>query len=316
MAGESSIVRRALDRISNMGVLSPESRAVQADILKQRAIRYDKFMESVPGYKGMVNLAPNAAPVVRLENGAVAVLPMGAKIPAGAQVLNKTRSQIDDIVYNVPKEFSPEFVAGATAAIPAVPAALAAGAASGSSPAMPQPQDADTYPSTSPMGDVQTPSPATPLATRENYQFDAPYYGMGDTQPGAGYNAPKPEPVPYYGMDGSETSPTYGQQTFQPNEPRRFPEVSRALNVAGRGAAAPTAQTQERPSGEPTGIAALLRGRFGEAGKGSPMEDRLTAAQQERDRMGEGRASGGAVNGKDAALHKALEIIHHMISRK
>jgi hypothetical protein len=30
---------------------------------------------------------------------------------------------------------------------------------------------------------------------------------------------------------------------------------------------------------------------------------------------GEGKAKGGAVAGKDAALHKALEIIHHLLTR-
>lgn len=309
MAGESSIVRRALDRIGNMGVLTPESRAVQADILKQRAIRYDKFMESVPGYKGMVNLAPNAAPVVRLENGTVAVLPMGANIPKGAQVLNKTRSEIDNIVYSAPKEYSPEFIAGTTAAIPAVPAALAAGSMSGSSPTMPQPESA--YPSYSPMGDTQAPATAP---------VEGPVYSPNEPRRFSGMTMADTV-QPGYHSERAEEGPQqpYGD-IYQPNEPRRFPTVNRALGVAGR-AASSTAGTEERPSAEPSALASFIRGRFGEAAKGSPFDDRLTAYQEARDKQGDNKsmASGGSVESKppkDAALHKALEIIHHLISTR
>lgn len=126
----------------------------------------------------------------------------------------------------------------------------------------------------------------------------------------------------YYGLDGSEMSPTYGQQMYQPNENRQYPStVERALSVS-RGsprAEVSSAQMPAAQSADASGIASFLRGRFGEAAKGSAMEDRLTAAQEARDRMGEGRASGGSVDGKpqkDAALHKALEIIHHLISTR
>jgi hypothetical protein len=45
----------------------------------------------------------------------------------------------------------------------------------------------------------------------------------------------------------------------------------------------------------------------------------LRAADRARREMPEERASGGATNGKlgkDASLHKALEIIHMMLSRR
>jgi hypothetical protein len=96
--------------------------------------------------------------------------------------------------------------------------------------------------------------------------------------------------------------------------------VQRAL-TASRGSPRAEVSSTQMPaaqSADTSSLASFLRGRFGEAGRGSAMEDRLTAAQEARDRMGEGMASGGQVNKphKDAALHKALEIIHHMISRK
>jgi hypothetical protein len=46
--------------------------------------------------------------------------------------------------------------------------------------------------------------------------------------------------------------------------------------------------------------------------------DKAMMAQREAAKKaeeGEGKAKGGSVNGKDAALHKALEIIHHLLTR-
>jgi hypothetical protein len=46
--------------------------------------------------------------------------------------------------------------------------------------------------------------------------------------------------------------------------------------------------------------------------------DKAMMAQREaakKSEEGEGKAKGGSVNGKDAALHKALEIIHHLLTR-
>ena len=75
-------------------------------------------------------------------------------------------------------------------------------------------------------------------------------------------------------------------------------------------------QTTEGPSA----LASFIRGRFGEAAKGSPYDDRLTAYQEARDKQGDNKsmASGGSIESKppkDAALHKALEIIQHLLSR-
>jgi hypothetical protein len=94
--------------------------------------------------------------------------------------------------------------------------------------------------------------------------------------------------------------------------------VQQAINVAKRRAADTTVatgqETRAQPSAPSDSAFSFLRGRFGEAAKGSPMEDRLTAAQEARDLSGGGMAKGGVVGGgKDAALHKALEIIHHLI---
>lgn len=130
---------------------------------------------------------------------------------------------------------------------------------------------------------------------------------------------PEQQASPYYALDGGESSPTYGTQQYQPNEPRRFPTVARAVEMSkGRGSSPQMATTQTSPTAAAASdvLQSLIRGRFGEAGKGSPMDDRLTAFQEARDQSGEARKSGGAVGGKDQAIHKALEIIHHLISRR
>lgn len=130
---------------------------------------------------------------------------------------------------------------------------------------------------------------------------------------------PEQQASPYYALDGGESSPTYGTQQYQPNEPRRFPTVARAVEMSkGRGSSPQMGTTQTSPTAAAASdvLHSLIRGRFGEAGKGSPMDDRLTAFQEARDQSGEARKSGGAVGGKDQAIHKALEIIHHLISRR
>lgn len=94
------------------------------------------------------------------------------------------------------------------------------------------------------------------------------------------------------------------------------PTVQRALTASRAAAptvASGTGQTASPEAASPSMLAQIIRGRFGEAAKEDP--NKLTAAQEARDR---GMASGGSVEPKppkDAALHKALEIIHHLIRR-
>lgn len=114
--------------------------------------------------------------------------------------------------------------------------------------------------------------------------------------------APSPTTVPDM-QDGREPVP-----------PGQASTVQRAVQLAKTRSAAPEAQAASaQTSAAPPSdfLHTLIRGRFGDAAKGNPMDDRLTPAQ-------EARASGGSVEakpGKDAALHKALEIIHHLITR-
>jgi hypothetical protein len=111
---------------------------------------------------------------------------------------------------------------------------------------------------------------------------------------------------------GSPYQTTEQMMAEQPNEPRVFPTIQRAVEVA-KNRNAESAASQSQAATPSDLLHTLIRGRFGDAARGNPMDDRLTAFQEARDKSGDSRASGGAVNGKEAALHKALEIIHHLL---
>jgi hypothetical protein len=184
-----------------------------------------------------------------------------------------------------------------------------------------------TEPSATP---TQTPPAATPTPTAGV----TPQY---DIQPG--YHSPRAEegPVPgFYAPQRieedratrarlSDLPSDFGSPTGSMAYPSQLPAnlqpstVQQAVNVA-KSIPQREASNTQTTGGGPSALAALIRGRFGEAAQGNAMDDRLTAFQEARDRSGEARASGGEVsakapNNRDAALHKALEIIQHLLTR-
>lgn len=142
----------------------------------------------------------------------------------------------------------------------------------------------------------------------------------GQTTPTAPYVAQRFEDSgsPYVGSpyDQAGNAQRFRPQ-YDPGQAQRFrPDgaaVEQAIAIAKDRAPAMAAADTSRAAPQSDLLHTLIRGRFGDAAKGNPMDDRLTAFQEARDKSGEARASGGAVGGKDAALHKALEIIHHLI---
>ncbi len=159
-----------------------------------------------------------------------------------------------------------------------------------------------------------------------------------DIQPG--YHSPRAEegPVPgFYAPQRleedratrarlSDLPSDFGSPTGSMAYPSQLPAnlqpstVQQAINVA-KSIPQREASNTQTTGGGPSALAALIRGRFGDAAQGNPMDDRLTAFQEARDRSGEARASGGEVsakapNNRDAALHKALEIIQHLLTRR
>lgn len=119
-------------------------------------------------------------------------------------------------------------------------------------------------------------------------------------------------PTPAY--SGRELGSTTASQMPLPSPAARA--VATARQMAADRAPAPAAplQTQEAPSG----LMRLVRGDFREGADQRIME--AMRRQQEESGVQPSKAEGGAATGKgqnarDAALHKALEIIHMMLSR-
>lgn len=192
-----------------------------------------------------------------------------------------------------------------------------ASAAAPTAQAAPQPA-----PQATPPAPTVTPAPSQP--TRQNYTGSTPYYQQDTIPVGPASNAVRPYiesrsdrarisdlPTDFGSPAGTMAYPGNLDKSAYPT-----PTIERAVRVARDLSSGQTAAGEGRPSEAPSALAALIRGRFGEAAKGNPMDDRLTAFQEARDKSGDSRASGGAVGGRDAALHKALEIIHHLIQTR
>lgn len=166
---------------------------------------------------------------------------------------------------------------------------------------------------------------ATPPASTPPQAPSAPYYGSDDIPVGSATNpvAPTAAPdQPYYHSERAENSYYGRRQPDVPGDAQRFrPMPDAAQQAVSVAKSIPQREVSSTQTTEgPSALASFIRGRFGEAAKGSPYDDRLTAFQEARDRSGDSRATGGEVNGKaplnkDAALHKALEIIQHLLSR-
>lgn len=165
-----------------------------------------------------------------------------------------------------------------------------------------------------------TQEPSTPAQPSPFYSSPTPSPGASAGQQIAqSQQATPPAPQnqqPTTGFNPAMAGPRPGIDDPNAMTPATAPAVQRAIEVAKSRSAPQMASTQTAPetaAPQSDFIHSLIRGRFGDAAKGNPMDDRLTALQEARDKSGEARASGGSVGGKDAALHKALEIIHHLI---
>ena len=183
---------------------------------------------------------------------------------------------------------------------------------------------------TAPMQQSQPQAQVQPQVRTESGTMVTPGYSLGprfqlkdpegQTIPPAPYQVSRFEESgsPYVGSPYSQAGDAQRfRPQYDPGQAQRFrPEgetVQNAISLAKRTASPQMASAQTPDSGPSDLLHTLIRGRFGDAARGNPMDDRLTAFQEARDKSGDSRASGGAVNGKEAALHKALEIIHHLI---
>lgn len=174
---------------------------------------------------------------------------------------------------------------------------------------------------------------------------------MGITLPSGAATRPTPTPTPMPAPTASpetvalareatarsEEGPTYGRpESALTPIPRSEdgpwygrPEPSnaqRAMNIARERIPQPLSRMEvmgnnggEPASSQPSGLMQFIRGDFREGADQRIME--AMRRQREESGLEPGKAEGGAAtgkspSGKDAVLHKALEIIHMMLSRR
>jgi len=160
----------------------------------------------------------------------------------------------------------------------------------------PVPQEPTGYQSPS------APAPETIALARE---------ATARSEEGPSYGRPESALTP---IPRNEDGPWYGRP--EPSSAQRTIATARQMATNRAAAAQPAPQqTQESPSG----LMQLIRGDFREGADQRIME--AMRRQREQSGVEPGKAEGGAAmgkqtSGKDAALHKALEIIHMMLSRR
>jgi hypothetical protein len=294
----------------------------------ERAIQYVRgldrsaapFMQNVrlpSGAVQMRNLSAGAAPVVRLADGAIIKLAPGEIVPTGATVLNRAETPVG------------KMIAG-TAVAGGVPAALAYETSGG--------QTAPAF-----EGTVAAPAVAAPAAAAPAFEGTvaapaaAAPAAAAPAPPGAG---PAPSSFANYPLSGYDramaTAPVVdaarsvlGGRPAAPDvpmPPRRPPELSPPQQLSRA--------TQQRSP-----LASGLAGIFSDPYAGKSAREMFIAAQQDPDNpslmmralamkddtsppvaekrggsVGGGGANKGGVS-KDDVIHKALEIIHHMMLR-
>jgi hypothetical protein len=172
-------------------------------------------------------------------------------------------------------------------------------------------------------------------AVREGKIDPNPDEGMRETFNMALYNsqgqpvaAPAAAPVAEAPSAGAERpNLPFFAQGDQYGGPQGLRDAPPAVVVAKRAIPMPPTRPSDLPREEPGILSRIFSGKDYQSNSRPVMEDETvnwgnpdSAAdffRADKARMAmEGRASGGSVNGKpdkDAALHKALEIIHHMI---
>lgn len=175
-----------------------------------------------------------------------------------------------------------------------------------------QPQSQTATPQTQPQTQPQ-PEPRPPAVAPEAVALAREATARSEEGPTYGRPESALTPIPR-----SEDGPWYGRP-----EPSN---AQRAVNIARSQIPQPPSRMEvmgnnggESAQSQPSGLMKFIRGDFREGADQRIME--AMRRQQEESGMQPGKAEGGATtskatSGKDAALHKALEIIHMMLSRR
>lgn len=161
-------------------------------------------------------------------------------------------------------------------------------------------------------GPSSTPAPSTTQPSVDPAVIQMAREATARSEEGPTYGRPESALM---SVPRSEEGPWYGKP--EPTSARVVQAARQALPAA-RPAAQPAQQPQQpQPQqSESSGLMQLIRGDFREGADQRIME----AMRRQREESGiEGRAEGGATTKKssrDDVLHKALEIIHHMLTRR
>ena len=189
------------------------------------------------------------------------------------------------------------------------------------------------------MGNVNVPLPpdqmpdAQDVITRQLIAegYEPGYYGDAGRRMSGAAMAFQPEPG-YSGAAGramTEAARRYGfnvapETTGSTARPAAAPVAERAgRGLFGEDYQSNSQRVVERPQG-PSRDGAPQRAVLNWGDEGSAADffraDKAMREMREKGEQFEGRASGGKVGagagGKDAAIHKALEIIHHLLTRR
>lgn len=259
--------------------------------LVARAISFLKNLGSGPSYQPMRmasgqirNLAASAPRIVRLPDGAIVKLAAGDAVPAGAVVLNAAEAPIGAIAAGI---------AGGVGA-----PVLLAGQMGASGEAAPRDELAPVF---TPMGDLAAPGGGLAPAA----------------EPAALPAADLPEPAAAPASAREEPRPLTVRPTARapvPLPPRRPADLgaapARMADIPLEYQSARGAVVQ-RPGG-----GARLNWGDPELAADFIRADRAKRALEQAGETYSGMSAGGAAGGKphkDAAIMKALEIIHHML---
>jgi hypothetical protein len=270
------------------------------------------------------NVAANAPTLIRDASGKIVKLPAGQAVPAGATVINVAEAPVASIM------------AGSAGAV-GVPTALAYQNAEKSENTAPAPQDSEMMidpASGASMGRTISDNPivaralekTAPAATGDAPVYDNDGRSMPQDVEGWGRKVEGPS-ASTYSMDAPPnavgSSPM--RRAPMPLPPKRPESMGRVSDAPSQGGffsgmfkdpyeGMSSKQLYEKYQDSPDNNALYFRAATKQA---QEMKDARTAEEGMKRGGAAGSPAGGSTGGhhKDAAIMKALEIIHHMLRR-
>ena len=296
-ANRQALTTSLLAATAGMPMGAAARAALASEGMVARALGFLRNLGSGPSYQptrmasGQIrNLAASAPRVVRMPDGAIVKLAAGDAVPAGAIILNTAEAPIGAITAGI---------AGGVG----VPVLLA-GRRDASGEAAPS---AELAPVFTPMGDVAMPGGGlAPVAAPI-----APVVAPADEMPPSSDDS-RPLTVRPAARAPVPLPPRRPADLSEP--PARMADIP-LMYQSARGAVVQRPQGPSRP-GEERAMATRLNWGDPELAADFIRADRAKRALEQAGETFSGMSAGGAADGKphkDAAIMKALEIIHHML---